>query len=394
MPPKKKGAGAPSKKNAAKAKEKMIEDKTFGLKNKKGAKQQKFIAKVQAQHSNKKQDPDKKARQLAASKEKAMMNALFKPVRPKIKPVEKKPQNNGKAEAEDGKRNLFVDARDKDKDETSAGWDQNQLEDVVKQKHGKQKVHPTTSKVCKHFLEAVEKGLYGWFWVCPNGGEACKYRHALPEGYVLKRDKKKQQEEEETISMEDLIDHERAALAEKTNQTPVTFETFMKWKKKKIAEKKKRLAQEQKKKKKEFDSGKSFGVTGREYFSYRPDAAGDDDAEASTTSYAREPPAEAAAASADGEEAKSTKIFDVSVFTSVDYGDMDEGDDDAEDGAGTEPKRAKFEVDFNGVAIDAGLFANLDDFDNVQLDDVASQAEAIVDATELTKGASTSASEA
>jgi hypothetical protein len=34
--------------------------------------------------------------------------------------------------------------------------------------------------------------------------------------------------------MEDLIDHERAALAEKSVQTPVTFETFMRWKKKKV----------------------------------------------------------------------------------------------------------------------------------------------------------------
>ena len=40
MPPKKQGA---SKKTEAKKKEKLIEDKTFGLKNKKGSKQQKFI---------------------------------------------------------------------------------------------------------------------------------------------------------------------------------------------------------------------------------------------------------------------------------------------------------------------------------------------------------------
>ncbi|KVI00014.1 hypothetical protein Ccrd_021768 [Cynara cardunculus var. scolymus] len=33
---------------------------------------------------------------------------------------------------------------------------------------------------CKHFLEAVEKKQYSWFWVCPNGGKDCHYRHALP----------------------------------------------------------------------------------------------------------------------------------------------------------------------------------------------------------------------
>ena len=43
-----------------------------------------------------------------------------------------------------------------------------------------------TDIICKHFLEAVEKRQYGWFWVCPNGGKDCKYRHALPPGYVLK----------------------------------------------------------------------------------------------------------------------------------------------------------------------------------------------------------------
>ena len=47
MPPKK--AQGASKKTEAKKKEKLIEDKTFGLKNKKGAKQQKFIDQVEKQ---------------------------------------------------------------------------------------------------------------------------------------------------------------------------------------------------------------------------------------------------------------------------------------------------------------------------------------------------------
>ena len=44
MPPKK--PPATSKKNENKNKAKTIEDKTFGLKNKKGGKAQKFIAQV------------------------------------------------------------------------------------------------------------------------------------------------------------------------------------------------------------------------------------------------------------------------------------------------------------------------------------------------------------
>lgn len=47
MPPKKEAG--PNKKVLEKKKEKIIEDKTFGLKNKKGAKTQKFVQQVQNQ---------------------------------------------------------------------------------------------------------------------------------------------------------------------------------------------------------------------------------------------------------------------------------------------------------------------------------------------------------
>lgn len=62
-------------------------------------------------------------------------------------------------------------------------------------------------QVCKYFLEAVEKKQYGWFWVCPNGGKDCHYRHALPPGYVLKSQMKALLEEEsEKIAIEDEIE--------------------------------------------------------------------------------------------------------------------------------------------------------------------------------------------
>ena len=56
------------------------------------------------------------------------------------------------------------------------------LREVVLSKHGNPKT--TTDKVCKYFIEAVENAKYGWFWVCPNGGDQCKYKHSLPPGYV------------------------------------------------------------------------------------------------------------------------------------------------------------------------------------------------------------------
>lgn len=62
-------------------------------------------------------------------------------------------------------------------------------------------------QVCKYFLDAVEKKQYGWFWVCPNGGKECHYRHALPPGYVLKSQMKALLEEEtEKVSVEEEIE--------------------------------------------------------------------------------------------------------------------------------------------------------------------------------------------
>lgn len=46
MPPKKQPV---SKKTEEKKKQKVVEDKTFGLKNKKGAKMQKYIAQIEKQ---------------------------------------------------------------------------------------------------------------------------------------------------------------------------------------------------------------------------------------------------------------------------------------------------------------------------------------------------------
>lgn len=64
-------------------------------------------------------------------------------------------------------------------------------------------------QVCKYFLEAVEKKQYGWFWVCPNGGKDCHYRHALPPGYVLKSQMKALLEEEtEKVSIEEEIENQ------------------------------------------------------------------------------------------------------------------------------------------------------------------------------------------
>lgn len=55
----------------------------------------------------------------------------------------------------------------------------------------------------------MEKKQYGWFWVCPNGGKECHYRHALPPGYVLKSQMKALLEEEtEKLFIEEEIENQ------------------------------------------------------------------------------------------------------------------------------------------------------------------------------------------
>ena len=152
--------------------------------------------------------------------------------------------NHSPEHVQGAKMDMFSDARDKDLAEKEADtmdtWDQAKLEDVVILKGKKSGPRTETDIVCKFFLEALEDRKYGWFWACPNGGDTCMYRHALPQGYVLKRDIVK--EEKEEITIEELIDSERAALG--PTQTKVTLDSFLKWKAKKIADKKELLKKE------------------------------------------------------------------------------------------------------------------------------------------------------
>jgi len=49
---------------------------------------------------------------------------------------------------------------------------------------------------------------FGWFWECPNGGEKCQYRHALPPGFVLKSQRKAAEEaaKASVISLEEFLE--------------------------------------------------------------------------------------------------------------------------------------------------------------------------------------------
>ena len=95
-------------------------------------------------------------------------------------------------ERKSAKIDIYSDVRDDEAEDNMDDWDQEKLEDVVTKRHA---IHNNTNKtdiVCKYFLDAVENRKYGWFWMCQNGLD-CKYRHALPPGYVLKRDRVKEE---------------------------------------------------------------------------------------------------------------------------------------------------------------------------------------------------------
>uniref|UniRef100_A0A8D0Z3N5 Zinc finger CCCH domain-containing protein 15 n=1 Tax=Sus scrofa TaxID=9823 RepID=A0A8D0Z3N5_PIG len=289
MPPKKQAQAGGSKKAEQKKKEKIIEDKTFGLKNKKGAKQQKFIKAVTHQVKFGQQNPrqvaqseaEKKLKKDDKKKELQELNELFKPVvaaqkiskgaDPKsvvcaffkqgqcTKGDKCKFSHDLTLERKCEKRSVYIDARDEELEkDTMDNWDEKKLEEVVNKKHGEaEKKKPKTQIVCKHFLEAIENNKYGWFWVCPGGGDICMYRHALPPGFVLKKDKKKEEKEDE-ISLEDLIERERSALG--PNVTKITLESFLAWKKRKRQEKIDKLEQDIERRKADFKAGKALVV--------------------------------------------------------------------------------------------------------------------------------------
>lgn len=306
-----KGGDKANKKAEQKKADKIVEDKTFGLKNKKGAKTQKFMQNVQKQQQEKlKQKGNERAGEPKLSKKELEkqkleeLNKLFKPVQqaqkvpdgvdPKSilcqffksggcqKGNKCKFSHDPAVERKAEKRNMYEAAEGKE--ESMEDWTQEQLEEAIAKKHGASNAaKPKTSIICKYFLEAVEKSQYGWFWSCPIG-EKCIYKHALPPGYVLKKDQKKEDDKEEKVSLEEHIEQERAAL--NGNLTPVTLETFLVWKKKKIAEKKKVYEAEMAKKKKDFAKGNA--VSGRDIFQFKPELAENDDDEAADSfSYAK-----------------------------------------------------------------------------------------------------------
>ncbi|KAL7418875.1 Translation machinery-associated protein 46 [Cryptotrichosporon argae] len=290
---------------------KAADDKTFGMKNKnKSTKVQKHIAQVQQQQAQagkskealakQKQAEERQKKKEAEAARKALDAQLFSTIDQVQKiPFGTDPKTvlciyfkNGNCQkgskckfAHDlnvgrkvEKLNIYEDNREKEKDkklDTMDTWDEEKLKDVVNQNGRKQRT--TTDIVCKYFIQAIEDKKYGWFWVCPNGGDNCMYRHALPPGFVLKADKKAAEEaaKKEVISLEEFLEVERHKL--KAPLTPVTEETFATWKKTRIEKKQAEAEALEKAKAAQRAAGKMTGMTGKDMFEFGGELYADDD---------------------------------------------------------------------------------------------------------------------
>ncbi|KAL6298533.1 hypothetical protein BKA93DRAFT_820327 [Sparassis latifolia] len=298
MPPKKQASGSSGSKPK--------EDKTFGMKNKnKSAKVQKQIAVIEKQQAQAgksravlEKEKEKALREKAKvdeEKRKKEEGALFKPVQVQKIPLGVDPKTllcqfykAGMCEKGDkcrfshdvnvgrkvDRKNLYEDSREEKMKDTMDNWDDEKLQQVILSKSGNPRT--TTDIVCKHFIQAIETEKFGWFWECPNS-DGCQYRHALPPGFMLKSQRKAAAEAEKanTISLEEFLEVERHKLG--SNLTPVTPETFAKWKQTRMDKKQAEEEALRKAKDAQAAAGKSSGMSGRDLFTYNPEWFADED---------------------------------------------------------------------------------------------------------------------
>lgn len=303
MPPKP-GAkgGGPSAKTVQKKKDKIIEDKTFGLKNKnKSKKVQAYVEQVKKQvHSGGKRPVTAAAAAAGPKKSKAELekerlaelNLLFKPVLEKQPPQIIPPGVDPKSVL----CQYFAKGTCQKGDKCKFSHDPNihrkaHKVDLYTDIRGE--AAPAESVApCSHFLDAVEQKRFGFFWVCPNG-VTCPQRHCLPKGVVLKEeveiDPSMLTDTDET-PLEQILEEERKKLQGKG--TPVTLERFLEWRERKQREKEAK-AERGDETAASSDSTSAIksksarkALSGRQMFIYRPELFVDDEDAADEDTYA------------------------------------------------------------------------------------------------------------
>ena len=107
----------------------------------------------------------------------------------------------------------------------------------------------------------MEKKLYGWFWQCADGKD-CKYKHKLPPGYVFAADIRAAELEamKNRKTDQDILREKLNELKVKGGSgTPVTLESYLAWKEKKVAARKAKEEEELKERhKKKIFTGKEL----------------------------------------------------------------------------------------------------------------------------------------
>ncbi|KAF8817805.1 putative zinc finger (C-x8-C-x5-C-x3-H)-2, partial [Cardiosporidium cionae] len=207
------------KKALEKQKQKVVEDKTFGLKNKNKSKTvQKYIKGVQQQvkgpvssKSASKPFEEKEEKKKKAQQE-LLLASLFRGTE-NVKKLAASDKSqtpyDPKLSREKQKINFYIDQREQKLESLDETNEKASINDIINDSVAGDALYKKTDIICKYFLQAIEKKHYGWLWICPNGGDSCIYRHCLPVGYVLKQDTTHTANADvEILSLEEIIENE------------------------------------------------------------------------------------------------------------------------------------------------------------------------------------------